>query len=472
MSETGMGNKASYDAIVLGGGLAGYPAAIEMSRRGLKVAIVEEKAFGGECTNHGCIPSKALLHAARLVFESRRVPGLSVGLASWRELVEWRRGIVRRLSQGIEFLLKSYGATIYRDRGIVDGMDGEDILVRLKGDNRVLRARNLLIATGTRPALVKGVVVDGQRVHDNRSILELGEPPRSIIVIGAGAVGVEYATALAMLGAQVTLVEALPQVLPGVDRDLAKLVERGLKKLGVRIMTNAPVELAWNAGGKAHVSLKGGEELEAEHVLVAVGRTPNTDGLGLEKLGVELDERGYVRVDPGMRTSNPRVYAAGDVTGPPLLAHKAYAQSLVAAENILERKAVFDQLVPNVVYSEPEVASVGLTLEQAREQGFDAGVETFRYAALSRALIESGGEGMIKVVYDRGDKTLLGVHIAGAHADDLIAEATLAMEMNATLEDLSLVVHPHPSMSEALREVAEMALGRPIHFYKKPQPRQ
>lgn len=457
-----------YDYIVIGGGLGGYPAAIELSRKGYNTAIIEARGFGGECTNYGCIPSKAFIHMARTVFEAKKLPGIRAELSSYTEFAEWRKNIIERLKDGIEYLLKGYGVEIIKGKA---SFLGQERKIRIKitdgGESKEITAKKVLIATGTEPAFPPGIKPDYERIHDNRSILGLKEIPDTLIIIGGGAIGIEYATAMAMLGADVTVVEMLPQILPGVDTDVVRLLTRSLKKMGIKIYTNSPVKKIERKNEKVFVEIPQQKTLEASHVLVATGRKANTENLNLKSVGVKTDNRGYILVEKTMQTSNPDIYAAGDVTGPPLLAHKAYIQSLIAAKNMTGETIYYDQLIPNVIFSTPEIAMVGLTEEEARKKNVEYKVAKFRYTALSRALIESGGEGYIKLLYDPKDKTILGVQMIGPNSDNIISEITLAMEMHATLEDIALTVHPHPTMSEAFKEVAEVALERPIHVLIK-----
>lgn len=455
-----------YDYIVIGGGLGGYPAAIDLARRGSKVAIIEMRRFGGECANYGCIPTKALLHAAHVVHESNRIPGLTGELASYGDLKKWRDSITKKLSGGVEWLLKSYGVDIYRGRGRLEGGDGK-VVIESNGSTKTLEADKILIATGSIPAYPPGVVVDHKRILDNRSILELQELPRSMIIVGGGPIGVEYATALAALGTKVTLIEMLPTILYGMDEDAVKVLVNSMKRMGIKLMLSSPLESIEVRGDKVHARVKGGEEVEAEYALIATGRKPATKDLGLEDAGVETDRKGFIAVDNHMRTSNPRIYAAGDVTGPPFLAHRAYAQSLVAAANMAGENVEFKGYMPLVVYSIPQVAGVGVTEAEAKEKGINYGVAVFKYAALGRAFVESNGEGLIKIVYDKETKKVLGVHAAGPASEGIISEATVALELGATLEDMARIIRPHPTMHEALREVAELALGKPVHVYVK-----
>ncbi len=450
-----------FDLVVVGGGPGGYPAAIRAAQLGLNVALVEADKLGGECTNYGCIPTKAMIKAADAITAASLLPFVK-GRPDYdfEGLMEWVNGFSRRISQGVEYLLKGYGVEVVRGKARVEAPG----VLSVDGDK--LRFEKLIVSVGTSPAFPRGLEPDGVVVHDNRSILGLRRKPGSMLVVGGGYIGVEYAAAMARLGVEVHLVEALDRILPVMDRDFSRVVERHLKRLGVKIYTGTVVEELVRRESSAVARIRGGPQLEVDVVLVATGRRPNTQGLGLERLGVKLDEKGYIVVNEGMETSSPGVYAAGDVAGPPLLAHKAFLQAVVAAERAAgDESAAYDaKAVPQVVYTEPEVASTGLTLEEARRQGIDAEEKRLPLGSLARVSMEGCSDCFAKIVYERSSKAVLGFHVAAPHASEIIAAATLAIEMGATLEDVALTIHPHPTVSEAFKEAAELALERPIHF--------
>ncbi|MEB3774603.1 MAG: FAD-dependent oxidoreductase, partial [Desulfurococcales archaeon] len=318
---------------------------------------------------------------------------------------------------------------------------------------------------GTSPASLPGIRVDGDTVHDNRTILGLRRKPASILIIGGGYIGVEYANIMAKHGVEVFLVEMLPRLLPGMDEDFSRIVTRRLKRRGVKVYTETKVEEVTVGEGGVKARLSGSRVIEAEKVLVAVGRRPNTRDVGLEREGVKLDDKGYIVVDEEMKTVNPRIYASGDVTGPPLLAHKAFLQGIVAGTNAAGGSIVYEpRAIPSVVYTDPELASVGMTLEEARSRGLDAVEKKYPLGGLAMANILGSTDGFVKLVIDNDSGSLLGVHIAAPHAGEIIAELALALEFGGTVEDLALTIHPHPSISEAVKEAAELALGRPIHY--------
>ncbi|MCE4602516.1 MAG: dihydrolipoyl dehydrogenase [Desulfurococcales archaeon] len=449
-----------YDVAVVGGGPGGYPAAIRAAQLGARVALVEEDRLGGECTNYGCIPTKAMVRPLEAIHRAASLSFTRGGLeVDFEALMEWVGSVVSQVSGGVETLLKGYDVEVIRGRARLVSSTALEV------DGGKIWANRIVIATGTSPSSIPGLSVDGEVVHNNRTILGLRRKPGSMLIIGGGYIGVEYANVMAKLGVEVSIVEMMPRLLPGMDKDLARVAQRRLKKLGVEVHTNTMVKEIKTGEGGAVATLSSGVKLEAEKVLVAVGRRPNTRGLGLENAGVSLDERGYIRVDDGMATSNPRIYASGDVAGPPLLAHKAFLQGAVAGENAAGGDAVYQpRAVPAVVYTEPELASVGYTLDEAREAGFNAGEKRYPLGGLAMARIEDATDGMIKLVYDVDSQQILGVHIAAPHAGEIIAGLTLALEYGATLEDLALTIHPHPSIVEAVREAAELVLGKPIHY--------
>ncbi|MCE4613434.1 MAG: dihydrolipoyl dehydrogenase [Desulfurococcales archaeon] len=453
--------RETYDLVVIGGGPGGYPAAIRAAQLGLSVAIVEPGNFGGECTNYGCIPSKALISPVESYWRVKNLPFMRGEVeVDFEGLMKWAKSIVSRTRSGVLQLLKGYGVDVYQTRGYFES----STTVRL-GDGGTLRADKFVVATGTEPARIPGIEIDGAVVHDNRTILGLKKKPSTMLIIGGGYIGVEYANVFAKLGVEVHLVEMLPRLLPQMDQDVSRIIERRLRKLGVKVRTRARVESVELRESFAKARISGGEEVEADAVLVAVGRRPVTRDLGLEKAGVRLDGSGFIKVNEHMETSNPRILASGDVSGPPLLAHKAFHQAVVAAENAAGLDTAYEPMaVPEVVFTDPEVVSIGLKEEEARERGFKARAVRYPLGGSPRAAIEDSIDGFVKIVYDDDSKTLLGVQIVAPHASEIAAEAVYAIETGATLEDLALTIHPHPTISEALKEAAELALERPIHY--------
>ncbi|MEM0365718.1 MAG: dihydrolipoyl dehydrogenase [Acidilobaceae archaeon] len=452
----------NYDLVVIGGGPGGYPAAIRASQLGLRVALVEQGRLGGECVNFGCIPTKAMIRPVELLSSIAKLRFVKLNYdIDFSEYMGWVEGISSKVSEGVRGLLRMYNVDVYYGQATLKS----DTLVEL-GDGTSLKASNIIIATGTDPSTIPGLEFDGSMVHSNRSILSIRRKPSRILIVGSGYIGVEFAGLLAKLGVEVYMVEVLERVLPAMDEDFSKLLSRRLSRLGVKTYTSTTVKSVDKRESYALVSLSNGLTIEVDYILVAVGRRPNTRNLGLENAKVELDDRGYIRVDDTMRTSNPRIYATGDVAGPPLLAHKAFMQAVTAAESIGGLKSYYNpKAIPSVVFTDPEIVSVGLTESEARREGYSVGVVKLPIGALAKAIIEDSTDGFAKIVYDTNTKTILGIHIAAPHASELAGEASLAIELGATLEDLSLTIHPHPTISEVLQEASELALGRPKHYY-------
>jgi len=445
------------DVVVIGGGPAGYPAASLLGRAGLRVALVEEGLLGGECTNYGCIPTKALysklLHALQAGSKPQPLPGL----AEWA----WR-GPVESSRRGVGEILESAGVWVVRGRA---GLAGER-LIEVEGGPSLRAERAVVVAVGSEPSHPRGLEPDGFLVVDNRGFLEaLRRDPQRILIVGAGAVGVEYATLLAMAGREVYLVEIMPRILPGIERGVAQSVEGSLRRMGVRVWKRSRVEGLERLGDRAaRVRVAGHGVVEVDLVVVATGRRPATRGIGLEAVKARLDDKGYLGVErPHMRAGPPWLYAAGDAAGPPLLAHKAFHEGIAAAHSILGIKPPEPGPIPMVVYTHPEAVSVGASLEEARAQGIEAVEARVPVGALARVSIEGGGRGFVKIVYDPATHRILGFHAHLPGASELAGYAAYLIARGAKLEEVASTIHPHPTLSEALWEAAKAALGEPVH---------
>lgn len=463
----------SFDVVVLGGGPGGYPCAIRLGQLGLKVACVEAEEYGGVCLNWGCIPSKALISTAHQYEKAGKAgeQGISFGSVSLdvAKLQSWKNGIVKKLTGGVRLLLKQNGAEAIEGMGRF--LDDKTLEVtRANGDKlRVSATRGIVVATGSATIQVPGFEFDGKQIIGAREAVSLAEVPKRLAVIGGGVIGLELGMVYQAFGAQLTVIELTPSLLPGVDPDAVKIVERSLTKKGGRVLKQAKAE-RWERsadGGVSVVVSVGGatERVDADVVLVAVGMRPRSRGIGLEEVGVKVDARGFVPTDAQCRTNVPGIFAVGDVSGPPMLAHKATKEGEICAEVIAGKASAKDWVtIPGIIFTDPEIATAGLTEAQAKEQGLEVKVGRFPFAALGRAMSIRETDGFVKVLTDNASGRVLGIHIVGPSASDLISEAALALEMVATAEDVALTVHPHPTLGEALMEAAAHSLGHAIHI--------
>jgi dihydrolipoamide dehydrogenase len=459
-----------YDVAIIGSGPGGYVAAIRAAQLGLDVAIVERETLGGVCLNWGCIPSKALLRNAEVVSLLERgkefgfsTSGLEVDFAA---AVDRSRKVATRLVKGVAALMQSNGIDVIEGQGAL-GASGSVEVDLNDGGKRGIEAESIIVATGGRPRSVPGVEVDGTRVLTYREAIVLRDLPESVIIVGGGPVGMELAQVWRTYGAQVTVVEMLPRLLPLEDEEASAEVERAFKRRKARVLTGAQVRSidADESGVTATVDTEDGEQqLQAERALLAIGIRPNSDGLGLEEAGLELD-RGYVVIDDKMRTSVPGIYAIGDVTGKVPLAHVAAAQGMVAAETIagIDARAIDYDGMPRCTYCQPQVASVGLTEAQAIERGYEVKTGRFDFRANGKALGLGDYDGWIKIVADAGSRAILGAHLVGPEVTELVAELVLARTWELEASQLAQTVHAHPTLSEVVREAAEAVFGEAIH---------
>jgi dihydrolipoamide dehydrogenase len=463
----------TFDTIVLGGGPGGYVCAIRLAQLGLKTVCVETEEYGGVCLNWGCIPSKALISNAHLYDKARdsAETGLKFGSVELdaTKMQTWKDGIVKKLTSGVRGLLKSNGASIVEGFGTLTSPTTVEVK-KADGSTVTLTAtRGIVIATGSSTIQVPGFEFDGTKIIGAREAVSLKEIPKRLVVIGGGVIGLELGMVYQSFGSQLTVVELTPSLLPGTDPDAVKLVEKHLKKRGGSVLTNTKAdgyELAKDGSVVVKVTGPNGpERIECDQVLVAVGMRPRSKGIGLEALGVEIDARGFVKTDDTCRTNVPGVYAIGDVSGAPMLAHKASKEGEVAAEVIAGKHAAKDWVtIPGIIFTHPEIAQAGLTEAQAKAAGISVSVGKFPFAALGRAMSIRETDGFVKVVRNTANDIVVGVTICGPSASDLISEAALALELAATAEDLALTVHPHPTLGEALMEASAAALGHAIHI--------
>ncbi|KFZ41460.1 MULTISPECIES: dihydrolipoyl dehydrogenase [Thermoactinomyces] len=462
------------DVLVIGAGPGGYVAAIRAAQLGRKVTIVDKDALGGVCLNRGCIPSKALITASERFLSIKEADQMGIEVSgdvnvNMPELMKWKDGVVKKLTGGVKSLLQGNKVEIISGEAYFNGTDS--VRVVTDDSSQTYKFNDVIIATGSRPAELPILRFDGKRILSSTEALQLQEVPGRLVVVGGGYIGLELGTAYAKLGAEVTILEGAKSILPGSDPALTKMVMRRLKQLGVNVMTEAMVQGGENKGEEVEIKATvGGEEktFTADYCLVAVGRKPNTDELGLEYAQVELDERGFIKIDNQCRTNVDHIYAIGDCAGGALLAHKASYEGKVAAEAIAGMNSVIDyQAMPFVVFSDPEIAYTGLTEEEAKEQGYDPVVSRFAFQANGRALSMNQADGFVKIVADSETKQVLGVQIVGPEASTLIGEAVFAVEMGANAEDLSLTIHAHPTLTETIMEAAEGVLGHAIHMVNR-----
>ncbi|HEV2519132.1 MAG TPA: dihydrolipoyl dehydrogenase [Thermoplasmata archaeon] len=458
--------------LVVGGGPGGYIAAIRLGQLGQKVLLVERRELGGECLNRGCIPSKALIHASAL-FHAIGSEGPEIGVIADRprfdlaKAMAWKDSVVQKERTGVQQLLKSAGVQVLKGEARLSGPRSAELIAPDGGRERI-DFETAILASGAIPSTFPGFEPDGDRVLTAEQILNLTSLPRSLIVLGGGVSGCELGEFLALVGVRVTIVELLPQILPGVDADLSKEITTTLQKLGVEVRAGNRATGLVREKGRVVLTVEdasGRHDLDAERLFLTVGKRPDTAGLGLEEAGVERHPKtGFITVDDHQRTNVANIFAVGDAARPPMLAHKAYREGVVAAETIAGRSTRFEfQAIPSVVFTDPELASVGLTLVEARAQGLAAREARFPFAALGRAHAAHATQGWLKLVGDDATGALLGVHAAGASAGEFIAEAALAIEMAATVRDLALTIHPHPTFSETMQEAALLWLGEPFH---------
>ncbi|XDA97796.1 dihydrolipoyl dehydrogenase [Sulfitobacter sp. LCG007] len=461
---------ASYDVIVIGAGPGGYVCAIRCAQLGLKTACVEgRETLGGTCLNIGCIPSKAMLHASHMLHEAEHnfaAMGLTGKSPSvdWSQMQSYKQDTVNTNTKGIEFLFKKNKIDWLKGWGSVPEAG------KVKVGDDIHEAKHIVIATGSEPASLPGVDVDEKVVVTSTGALELGKIPKSMVVIGAGVIGLELGSVYARLGSEVTVIEYLDAVTPGMDAEVQKAVQRMLKKQGLNFVMGAAVQKTEVSRGKATVSYKlrkddSDHEIVADCVLVATGRRPYSDGLGLDALGVEMTKRGQIAVDEHWQTSVKGVYAIGDVIEGPMLAHKAEDEGMAVAEVLAGKHGHVNYgVIPGVIYTHPEVASVGATEEQLKESGQAYKAGKFSFMGNARAKAVFAGEGFVKILADKETDRILGAHIIGPAAGDLIHEICVAMEFGASAQDLALTCHAHPTFSEAVREAALACGDGPIHM--------
>ncbi|MFH1409607.1 MAG: dihydrolipoyl dehydrogenase [Nanoarchaeota archaeon] len=463
------------DVAVIGGGPGGYVAAIRAGQLGKDVTLIEEKDLGGICLHHGCIPTKAIIHASNYLATIQEFDKMGIHINDYsvdlKKMKAWKDEIITRLDGGIHTLMKKYGVEVITGRASFKS--STQLSISGKSDVNTINFKQAIIATGSLPIEIPGFPFSNPKVWSSRDALQLDEVPKSLIIIGGGYIGTELGTVFAKLGAHVQIVEMTDRLLPQLDHEIVDVFAKKFADLGVKTHFNSKAKGMEETehGVKVHIQTDGKDAvLEGDKVLVVVGRHPNTKDVGLENTKVVLDNHGFINVDEQRRTSDPDIFAVGDVIGQPMLAHKASREGKVAAEVICGKPSAFDnKIIPFVVFNDPEIASVGMTEEEARKAGKEINSGRFPFSALGRALTLNRTEGFVKFVAEKETGTVLGMHCVGPGASDIISEAALAIEMAATVEDIAATIHPHPTLPESLMEAAEATMGASVHIFNSPK---
>jgi dihydrolipoamide dehydrogenase len=455
---------SEFDCAVIGGGPGGYVCAIRLAQLGCKTVLIEKAELGGECTNFGCIPSKHLIsYASKIGFLRSLIgDGLADGAVTpvLAEHVRASREVIGKLRQGIAFLLNTYGVKVIKGHADIP----EPGTVNVKDEGRI-KAKSIVVATGSIPSSLPTMPTDANRIINYERALFLESLPRTMLVVGGGAVGLELGTAYAKLGVKVIVVEVMEQLLPGFDRDASRAVRRSLEKMGVEVHLSTTVSEYRYEGNSVWVKLSNDNSYTVDYILSAVGKRPSEWSRRLEEIGVELDPKGFIKTDEHMETSVENIYAVGDVTGPPFLAHRASRQGIVAAENIAGMDTKFNnKAIPYGVFTDPEVAATGLGEDEVRARGGDFRIARFPFSSLGRALADGAADGFTKIIFDDATKVVHGVVVVGPHATEIASEASLAVEMGLTVHDLTHVIHIHPTYAESMSETSHLALRRGIHY--------
>lgn len=457
---------------IIGSGPGGYVAALKASQLGAHITVIEDIEVGGTCLNRGCIPTKALIASAEAFHKAKNLGDFGVEVtgeitANLSKMIERKNKVVSTQVKGIRSLFKSWGVNLIEGRGMI--LTPEKVEVQKKDNTtEIVETDKIIIATGSRPAQIPIFPIDGEHIMSSDDALNIKDIPKSLIIIGAGVIGCEFACIFRELGTEVTMVEMMPRAVSTEDPEISEILEKELKKKKIKLMTEAKVEKVEGKHDGVHVYLSGGKELVAEKLLVSIGRALNTDNIGLEAIGIKKGVRGEILVNEKMETNIEGIYAIGDVTGGILLAHTASKQGIVAAFNACGKEKIYDSsVVPAAIFTSPEIGSVGLREHQAQERGINIKTGRFQFRALGKAHAMGEIAGMIKVVADVDTDKVLGVHIIGPHASDLVHEGALAIKAGLTVKEIADMIHAHPTLAEGLMEAAEDVHGEAIHVPKK-----
>ena len=467
-----MSEKKKFDAIVIGAGPGGYPCAIRLAQLGKKVAIIEKETVGGVCLNVGCIPSKAMIKAASFFEKMQKADGMGFKVkgvdVDFKGLQEWKRSVVTKLTGGVGQLLKGNKVEIIQ--GDAAFVSKNELVIKSKAGTQNITADHIVIAVGSSPIELPNFKFDEKNIISSTGALDIDKPVESMVVVGGGYIGLEIGTYMAKLGTSVTVLEAMPRLLASYDQDVANVVGRALKKRNVNVLANAVAKGVKESKGGLQVTVEvegKPQTINCEKVLVTVGRKPNPMP-GIEKTGVQVDAKGFIKVNEQLKTNVPGIYAIGDVAGQPMLAHKATKEGLVVADVIAGKKTKYDvKAMPAVIFCEPEVATVGLSEMEAKAKGITAFSGSFPFAALGKAIASGETDGFTKLIGDKKTGRLIGAAIVGPEASTMIAEIALAIEAGLQVEDVALTVHAHPTMGEATMEAAEVALGHAVHVINR-----
>ncbi len=458
--------------VIIGAGPGGYVAAIRAAQLGAQVNVIEDKEIGGTCLNRGCIPTKAIIASTETLEKIRNAQEFGLEIKgdisfSLERIIERKDKVVSILVKGIKGLFKGWGIELLEGRGKIL-KPGKVKAILKDGTEKEIDADKIIIATGSRPMNIRTFPFDGEKILSSDDILRLKEIPKSLVIIGAGVIGCEFANIFRSLGTEITMVEMMPHAVSTEDEEISEILERELKKKKIKLILNTKVEKVTKENVGVVATLTDGSEIHAEKILVSIGRAFNTEDLGLEEIGLEKGKRGEILVNERMETNIQGIYAIGDVIGGIMLAHVASTEGLVAVENALGGNRHIDyNIVPSGIFTNPEIGSVGLREKDAIQKGYDIKIGRFPFRALGKAHASGEIAGMVKIIADAKDDRVLGVHIIGPHATDLVHEAALAMKMGATAKDIAQTIHAHPTFSEALMEASEDVHGMAIHIPKK-----